>query len=223
MADYFTEVIFDVETQKLFEEIGDRDPGKLLISVVSLYRRKLDSEYREIEGEMKSFWVPEARLFPTLDEMWSIFEDADRIIGFNTLGFDIAALQPYWDKNFSDLPHFDILEEIRRGFGRRVSLDAVAKETIGLDQSKIASGLDAVAWWKMRTEESLANLKKYCEEDVRVTKDVYDFGLKKGKLKFKDRWNEPREVEVDFSYKKNEGEGPTSPEASLGAQQMGLF
>lgn len=220
MADQFTEVIFDVETQKLFEEIEDRDPGKLLISVVSLYKRKLDSEYREIEGEMKSFWVPEARLFPTLDEMWPIFEEADRIIGFNTLGFDIAATQPYYDKNFSDLPHFDILEEIRKSFGRRIGLDAVARETIGLDQSKIASGLDAVAWWKMKTEESLANLKKYCEEDVRVTKDVYDFGLKNGKLKFKDRWNEPREVEVDFSYKKND----KKEVGSVGDEgQMGLF
>lgn len=220
MADQFTEVIFDVETQKLFEEIEDRDPGKLLISVVSVYKRKLDSEYREIEGEMKSFWVPEARLFPTLDEMWPIFEEADRIIGFNTLGFDIAATQPYYDKNFSDLPHFDILEEIRKSFGRRIGLDAVARETIGLDQSKIASGLDAVAWWKMKTEESLANLKKYCEEDVRVTKDVYDFGLKNGKLKFKDRWNELREVEVDFSYKNDDKK---EVEDAGGGGQMGLF
>ena len=220
MAGDLIEVIFDVETQKLFEEIEDRDPGKLLISVVSAYRRKIDKDYREIEGEMKSFWIPEARLFPTLDEMWEWFEGADRIIGFNTLGFDIAAVEPYYEKSFAELSHFDILEEIRKNFGRRISLDAVAKETIGLDQSKIASGLDAVAWWKMRTKESLENLKKYCEEDVRVTRDVYDYGLREGKLKFKDRWNEPREVGVDFLYKK---EDPTTPEASLGAGQMGLF
>ena len=49
------EVIFDVETKKLFEEIEDRDPGKLELSIASAYRRKIDGEGREIEGEMRSF------------------------------------------------------------------------------------------------------------------------------------------------------------------------
>lgn len=220
MADDLIEVFFDVETQKLFEEIEDRDPGKLLISVVSVYKRTVDTEGKQKDGEMRSFWVSEARMSPTFDEMWPIFEGADRIIGFNSLGFDVPAVEPYYEKaSFATLPHFDILEEIRRGFGRRIGLDAVAKETIGLDQSKIASGLDAVAWWKAKTADSLAKLARYCEEDVRVTRDVYDFGVKNGKLKFKDRWNEPREVEVDFSYK----EDLTTLAASLGSGQMGLF
>ena len=46
----------------------------------------------------------------------------------------------------------------------------------------------------------MTNLKKYCEMDVEVTKGVYDFGRKNKRLKFKDRWNEMREIEVDFSY-----------------------
>jgi hypothetical protein len=38
--------------------------------------------------------------------------------------------------------------------------------------------------------------------DVLITKDLYDFGLKNNYLKFKDKWNTPRTVEIDFSYPK---------------------
>jgi hypothetical protein len=95
-----------------------------------------------------------------------------------------------------------------------VKLDNVAKEVLGT--GKIAGGADAVMWWAKGDPESLANLKKYCEMDVEVTKGVYDFGMKNRKLRFKDHWNELREIEVDFSYPYEEP--PKSVEV-----QMGLF
>ena len=198
------EVIFDVETKKLFEEIEDRDPGKLELSVASAYRRKIDEEGREIEGEMRSFWEKE------LNELWSWFEGAERIIGFNSIGFDVPVLQPYYQGNLLKLNHFDILDKVKGILGHRLSLNAIAKET--LEETKIAVGTDAVDWWKAGDEKSLAKLKKYCEMDVVVTRKVYDYARNEGKLKFKDKWNEKREVKVDFSYPKPEGE-----------VQMGLF
>ncbi|MFZ2201921.1 MAG: hypothetical protein WAV56_00840, partial [Microgenomates group bacterium] len=62
--------------------------------------------------------------------------------------------------------------------------------------------------------EDMVRLRKYCEMDVVVTTDVYKYALKNGRLKYKDKWNEVREVEVDFSY---------PPEAEKQEQQMGLF
>ena len=47
-----SEVIFDIETQKLFDEIGQDDIEKLGVSIVCAYRRTVDEEGREIEGEM---------------------------------------------------------------------------------------------------------------------------------------------------------------------------
>jgi hypothetical protein len=38
------EVFFDVETKKLFSEINTRAPGDLGVSVVSVYKRELDSK-----------------------------------------------------------------------------------------------------------------------------------------------------------------------------------
>lgn len=211
------EVIYDIETTGLY----NGDPAEVQISIVSAYRRELDSNMDEVVGQMKSFWSPQA--LPVLgpetvvfNEMWNWFEEADRIIGYNTLGFDNPIMNVIYDKgDFTKLKHFDVLEMIRQSFGHRVKLDSVAKETLG--QGKNASGMDAVAWWAKRDEVSLANLKKYCEMDVEVTKGVYDYGLKNKVLKFKDRWNELRETTVDFSYPKEvEVVVPTEV-------QMGLF
>jgi len=215
------EVIYDIETKSFFNDTDLKNPEDLGISVVSAYRRELDNNLREISGEMKSFWTPDAA--PKLDggglffdEMWDWFEEADRIIGYNSFGFDNPAMNGIYKKgDFTKLKHFDVLDEIRRSFGHRVKLDSVAKETLG--QGKIAGGAEAVMWWTKGDPESLANLKKYCEMDVEVTKGVYDFGLKNKKLKFKDRWNEPREIIVDFSY-------PVEVEAVVPMEtQMGLF
>ena len=190
------EVFFDVETKKIFDEIADRDPGKLGISVCSVYRREVDGKGVESRGEMKSFFEGD---FP---KMWEWFEEADRIIGFNSFGFDVPAVNVYWDKDFAKLSHFDIMDKVKNAWGRRIGLDAIAKETLGA--GKIAGGLDAVAWWKKVDKESLAKLVKYCEMDVAVTRDVYDYVMKNKRLKFKDHWNELREVELDFSYPREE-------------------
>ena len=43
------------------------------------------------------------------------------------------------------------------------------------------------------------SLQKYCEADVLLTRDVYDFALQNKHLKFIDKWNNLRTVTVDFS------------------------
>ena len=203
-----TEIIFDIETKKFFDEINARKPEDLGISIVSAYRREIDRDMNEIKGEMKSFWEKD------FDQMWGWFEEADRIIGYNSLGFDVPAVNGVYKDDFSKLKHFDVMKVIKDVFGHRVKLDSVAKESLG--QGKNASGAEAVTWWAKGDPESLANLKKYCEMDVEVTKMVYDYGMKNGKLKFKDHWNEPREIEVDFSYP------PEEPPKKV-ELQMGLF
>ncbi len=189
----YTEVIFDIETKKLFDQIPD--PSKveeLGVSIVSVYKRRLNEGFEEIEGEMRSFWEKD------LPSMWGWFEGVDRVVGFNSVKFDAPILNPLYEKDFMKLPHFDILDRVKGVLGHRVSLDALAKET--LSESKLASGLDAVDWWNAGNEESLRKLKMYCEQDVVVTKKLYDFVMKNGRLKFKDKWNEIKEFEIDFSY-----------------------
>ena len=201
----FNEVIFDLETKSFFVEDGKFDPSKFGVSILSLYRRKLDENFKEIEGEMLSFWEED---FP---KMWKIFQDADRIIGFNSLGFDVPALSPYAPSGFSKLAHFDILDEMKRITGHKTSLHKIAKATLGVQ--KTDSGENAIVYWERHDPKSLEMLKKYCQDDVEITKNIYDYVLKNKKLKFTDYWNNPREIDMDFTYVKNQMVLP--PQATL--------
>lgn len=191
-----TELFFDIETKKIFDDIVGNNPADLGISIISVYKRQLNERLVEVEGQMYSFWEED---FP---KMWPLFTNADRIIGFNSEHFDIPAVAPLAPYDFRKLNHFDIMTHIKDALGFRLSLDAIASESLGT--TKIDHGLNAVRYWAEHTDESLAKLKKYCEADVDVTKQVYDYGLKHGFLKYKDKWNTSRTLDVDFSYPKSD-------------------
>ena len=201
-----TEVIFDCETQKLFSEICSSDPSGLGISIVSVYVRTVDDTQQEIAGRMYSFWEHE------LADMWKYFSGAQRIIGFNSIKFDVPALKNYSPTGFEKLPHFDIMKLVRDQLGFSLSLNHLATNSIGAH--KVDVGTNAVAYWKKHDKESLAKLKYYCEADVLLTRDLYDYGVREKKLKYIDKWNNSRDIPVDFSY----------PAAILDAsRQIGLF
>jgi DEAD/DEAH box helicase domain-containing protein len=200
------EVFFDVETKSLFRDIGSSDPMGLGISIVSVYRRVLDLTLTETSGEMRSFWEAE------LPDMWALMRDATRVIGFNTLKFDNPALAPYAPTDFKSLPHFDIMQHVRNALGRNLSLATLAQYTLG--KGKTDTGLNAVTYFRKGDPESLAKLKMYCEADVALTRDLYDYGLAHKHLKYIDAWNNVKELPVDFSY----------PSEVLAKElQMGLF
>ncbi len=188
----YEEVIFDLETQKFFDEIEGSDPADLGVSILSMYVRILDENFCEIKGEMISF------LEEDLGKSWEYFKSATRIVGFNSKHFDVPALKNYLPLELTKIPHLDILEHVKEANGKRVSLNAIVKETLG--DSKADDPRNAITYWSKHDEESLKKLKFYCEEDVRLTKEVYDYGLKNKTLKFKDYWNDIKTIEVDFSY-----------------------
>ncbi len=189
------EVIFDVETKKFYGDDDVVDTSDLGVSIVSLYARQLDDNFSEISGQMQSFFEGD------FDQMWSLFLKADRVVGFNSLHFDVPVLKPYAPPAFLKLPHFDILAQIKDASGRRVSLNSVAKET--LHEQKSDAGQNAINYYAAGDRESLAKLQKYCEMDVEITKRVYDYGRANNELKYIDFWNTVRTIPVDFSYPKD--------------------
>jgi DEAD/DEAH box helicase domain-containing protein len=200
------EIIFDCETKKLFSEISSTDPADLGISIVSLYVRKVDDLQREVEGKMMSFWESE------LGNMWDYFRKAKRIIGFNSLKFDVPALSRHAPQDFRTFPHFDIMKAVRDKLGFSLGLDHLASQTLGAHKTDV--GTNAVVYWKSQNPILLEKLKSYCEADVLLTRDLYDYGVRNKKLKYMDKWNTVREIPVDFSY----------PKSILDAsKQIGLF
>jgi len=170
-------VVFDVETKKAFDEVGGYYPDKLGVSVSGVWYDDKLRAFREEE-------------FP---EMFKIFETADRIVGFNSIDFDMPALSPYYVGDLQQLPNFDLLQEVEKQVGYRVKLDALAKETLGIQKG--GNGLDAITYYH---EGNWEKLIKYCLQDVEITRDLYLYGVKEKKLKYKNKWNNLIEVPVNF-------------------------
>lgn len=175
-------VVFDVETKKAFDEVGGYHPQKLGVSVSGVWYGEENST-----GTLRGFREEE------FGEMFKIFETADRIVGFNSIDFDMPALSPYYLGDLLKLPNFDMLQEVEKHVGYRVKLDALAKETLGIQKG--GNGLDAITYYH---EGDWEKLTKYCLQDVEITRDLYLYGLKEGKLRFKNKWNNLIEVSVDF-------------------------
>lgn len=182
-------VVFDVETKKAFDEVGGYYPEKLGVSVAGVWYSTSSATSLGASGVLRAFREEE---FP---EMFKIFESADRIVGFNSIDFDMAALKPYYLGDLLKLPNFDIIKKIEEKVGYRVKLDALAKETLGIQKG--GSGLDAITYYH---EGNWEKLTKYCLEDVAITRDLYLYGLEHRQLKFKNKWNELVSARVDFSY-----------------------
>jgi len=166
MAD---KLVLDLETKKSFDEVGGQQNAHLLeISVVGVYSYDRDEykTFRESEFAELEDWLKKASL----------------VIGFNSKSFDFAVLQPYFRWKLSRVPHLDILEEIVHARGHRLKLDSVAVSSLG--EGKSGSGLDAI--WYYRNKE-WDKLIKYCLDDVRITKEVYEYGLHHGHIWFTDK------------------------------------
>lgn len=190
------QVIFDVETKKTFEAVGGYYPEKLGVSFVGVIEREGFPE--EGEGKENRYELFEK----DLDRLWPIFEGADVIVGFNSNGFDLPALQPYYNGDMSSLPSLDILAVIKEQVGHRLSLDAVASQTLGI--AKSGNGLDAIEFFERQKWDLLAS---YCMKDVEITREVYDYGRVNRKLKYINKWNNVMEVEVDFSFTPEDNAG----------------
>lgn len=183
-------VIFDIETKNIFSDVNSNNPADLDISVLCLW----DSE----TGEYMSF------LEDDFEKMWPIFKNTDMLVTFNGNHFDIPLLQKYCPFDLSEKKSLDMLEEVRLSLGKRIGLDSIAQATLGTQKS--ANGLQAVAWWN---EGKVDEIIKYCIDDVKVTKKVYDYALEKQELNFFDRvTGEKKDIKLDTSSWEKEDDTP---------------
>ena len=157
-------LVLDLETQKEFDEVEGRKPELLLASVVGVYSYETNRYDAYLEADIKP------KLAPRLQE-------AELIIGFNIRRFDMPVLQPYLSYPVATLPVLDIMEEVVKNLGHRLSLDSIAQATLG--KGKSGSGLDALKWFK---EGRFDLITKYCLDDVKLTKEVYEYGQEHGRL-----------------------------------------
>ncbi|MBX6378826.1 MAG: ribonuclease H-like domain-containing protein, partial [Clostridia bacterium] len=172
-------VFFDLETQFAFDEVGGRQYiDRLRLSVGVIYSTR--------EHCFRAFQEREA------DALIERLCAADAVVGYNCLHFDYAVLAAYGAPDLAQrVRTVDILEEITRVLGFRVKLDSVARATLGV--GKTADGLQAVRWFR---EGRLDLVTGYCQADVDVTRRLFEYGLRHGRLWYYDKLGNKRQVPV---------------------------
>jgi DEAD/DEAH box helicase domain-containing protein len=174
-------LVIDVETQKLVQEVGGWDHvDKLGISVACAYDSKSDQFLSFQEKDLK-------------DLIELCYERL--VIGYNIRGFDLAVMAPY-GLDARKLDIFDIMYDLEALTRQRfLKLEYVARGTLGTGKS--ADGLMAVEWWK---KGEIQKIIDYCTQDVKVTRDVFQFGRQNGFVRIKrSEEGDPSQVNVQWN------------------------
>lgn len=163
-------LVFDIETQNFFTDpdVGWDNYAALKISVVGVYSYIEDRYYCYEENEM--------------DKLAALFADARRIVGFSMNRYDIPVLNNYFQRlknapRLWEMERVDLLEEIEMATGSRISLDRLAGANLGLN--KTHHGSEAGVLYR---EGKIEELKEYCLNDVKLTRDLYDLYRKQNFL-----------------------------------------
>jgi DEAD/DEAH box helicase domain-containing protein len=174
-------IFFDIETQRTFDEVGGRDNmHELGLSAAVTYSTE--------EGAFHHYTEE------TVADLVARLKTADWVVGFNLLGFDYKVLQAYTDKPLNALPTIDMLDHIYKRLGFRISLNNLASATLpGIIKS--ADGLQAVRWYK---EGRIQEILDYCQQDVEVTRQLYEYGRQHKHVKYWDRNRRQHRVPVNW-------------------------
>ena len=154
-------LVLDLETQRLFQDVGGvENIHKLGVSIACAWDSKTE--------EMLAFRE---------DELGKLIELCEErlVVGYNIRGFDLPVLVPYGLK-INRVDAFDIMYDLETLTRQRfLKLEHVARGS--LNAGKSADGLKAVEWWK---EGKIDLIIQYCQQDVAVTRDVFEFGRTHG-------------------------------------------
>lgn len=173
-------ITFDIESVSDSLVRGRVDVSEQELTVVAIH----DS----LTNEYSSYFKEE------LHRLWPILEHADLLIGFNSDAFDIPLLNRYYPGDLSHLHSLDLLSEVQKALGRRIRLQSLAEATLG--KGKSGDGLTIGRWWKEGKKDDVV---KYCLEDVRLTRELYEYALAHGTLKYKDL-RDVRDIKLDTSH-----------------------
>ena len=174
-------VFFDLESQNLFDDVGGREN-------IDKLRVACGVTWSTQKNDFSVYWEKDVPAL--IDELRS----ATRVIGFNLKGFDYLVLQPYAPEiRFASIPTLDMLLELQKILGFRISLDSIANASLGA--TKTADGIKSVEWFRAGELDKVA---EYCKADGAITRRVYEFGRDNGHIFYKSRLGSKLRVDVKW-------------------------
>lgn len=173
-------IYFDLETQKSADDVGgwgNIHDMKLAVGVV----------WDSCEQEYFSF------LEGAASQLVKKLRTADLVVGFNVKKFDYGVLQPYADFDLDEITTFDMLIDVNKKLGHRLSLNHLAENTLNAEKS--ADGLVSLQWYK---EGKIDKIIEYCKQDVEITRDLFLYGESNGYVKYSTRSGVAKDLKVDW-------------------------
>ncbi len=163
-------IVLDIETKNTFLEVGRDNFEALEISLIGLFSYKQDKFFSFGENE--------------IERAAEFLKKAGLLVGFSISRFDLPVLKHHFSRlaGWEDfdpflIPRVDLLDEIEFSLGQRVGLNILAKTNLGF--GKNGKGLEAPNLYR---EGRFEELKDYCLNDVKITKDLYELAKKQGYL-----------------------------------------
>ena len=164
-------LVFDIETKNFFTDpgVGWNNFDALEISMICVYSYSKNKYFSFNEHQ--------------LAEAAALFDSGSVLVGFSSNRYDIPVLEAHFGRlpgvsvNLWGKERFDLLEEIEMVLGQRISLDKLSRANLGVGKER--KGHEAIALYK---NGEMEELEKYCLQDVRLTKDLYDLYKKNGEL-----------------------------------------
>jgi DEAD/DEAH box helicase domain-containing protein len=171
-------VYFDLETQKSADEVGGWDNIRDMKMSVGVTYSTARGTY-QIYDEKR------------VDALMRELQRADLVVGFNNLRFDYEVLHGYSVFDLRQVPTLDMLVELQKTLAHRLSLDAIATASLGVE--KTSEGLQAIRWWR---EGRLLEIAEYCCFDVKITRLVHEYGRANKQVFYKNRFGATLSVPV---------------------------
>ena len=171
---------FDLETQKSADEVGGWDNVRNMRMSVGVTFSTARNEYR-IYAERQ------------VNELIAELQRADLIVGFNHERFDYEVLHGYTVLDLRQLPTLDLMLELQKTLQHRLSLDAVATATLGVE--KTGEGMQAIHWFRQGRQLEIA---EYCCYDVKITRMVHEYGKKHRQVYYANRFGNKLTVPVNW-------------------------
>ena len=182
----FDKIVLDIETKNTFADVGKDNFDALEVSLVGVYSYNQNKFFSFGEDE--------------IEKVSELLKSAGLLIGVSISNFDLPVLRKHFpaegEFDIFSIPRVDILDEIELALGRRVGLDLLAKINLGV--GKNGHGLEAAGLYR---DGRIEELKNYCLNDVKITKDLYELAKNRGYLLIPRRKNEePARVNFSLSY-----------------------
>jgi DEAD/DEAH box helicase domain-containing protein len=173
-------VYFDLETQKSAQEVGGWNHIRDM-------RMSVGVTYSTARGDYKIYSENQ------VNELVNELMRADLVVGFNNLRFDYEVLHGYTVLDLTQIPTLDMLIELQKTLNHRLSLDAIAGMTLGVE--KTSEGLQAITWFR---EGKLLEIAEYCCYDVKITRLVHEFGANNKELFYKNRFGTKISIPISW-------------------------